>query len=156
MVSSRCRRKSPPDTSCWAMTGLSWSSESDSRFHVMSEPSPRRAKRSLGQNFLVDPNLQRKIVAALGATPNDEVVEVGPGRGALTHHLIGTVGRLVLIELDNELAAHWTAEAADRDDVHVVHGDVLEQPVWDHLGGSWGHLGPFGGSNFAKTSSFTV
>jgi len=79
----------------------------------MSEPSPRRAKRSLGQNFLVDPNLQRKIVAALGATPNDEVVEVGPGRGALTHHLIGTVGRLVLIELDNELAAHWTAEAAD-------------------------------------------
>ena len=43
----------------------------------MSEPSPRRAKRSLGQNFLVDPNLQRKIVAALGATPNDEVVEVG-------------------------------------------------------------------------------
>jgi|AP59_1055472.scaffolds.fasta_scaffold03249_2 16S rRNA (adenine1518-N6/adenine1519-N6)-dimethyltransferase len=99
----------------------------------MSEPSPRRAKRSLGQNFLVDPNLQRKIVAALGATPNDEVVEVGPGRGALTHHLIGTVGRLVLIELDNELAAHWTAEAADRNDVHVVHGDVLEQPVWDHV-----------------------
>ncbi len=99
----------------------------------MSEPSGQRAKRSLGQNFLVDPNLQRKIVAALGATPNDEVVEVGPGRGALTRHLIGTVGRLVLIEVDDELAARWTAEVAGRDDVRVVHGDVLEAPFWDHV-----------------------
>jgi len=96
--------------------------------------SPRqRAKRWLGQNFLIDPNLQRKTVAALGAEPTDEVVEVGPGRGALTHHLIGTVDRLVLIELDNEMAAWWTAEVADRDDVRVVHGDVLEEPFWEHV-----------------------
>ena len=99
----------------------------------MSEPSRQRAKRSLGQNFLVDPNLQRKIVAALGAGPTDEVVEVGPGRGALTHHLIGTVRRLVLIELDNELAAWWTAEVKGRDDVHVVHGDVLAESFWQHI-----------------------
>ena len=99
----------------------------------MSEPSRRRAKPSLGQNFLVDPNVQRKIVAALGAKPSDEVVEIGPGRGALTHHLIGTVDRLVLIELDNEMAAWWTAEVADRDDVRVVHGDVLEEPFWEHV-----------------------
>lgn len=99
----------------------------------MSEPSHRRAKRSLGQNFLVDPNLQKKIVAALGATPSDEVVEIGPGRGALTRHLIGAVGRLVLVELDDELAASWTAEVEDRDDVMVVHGDVLEEAFWDHV-----------------------
>jgi 16S rRNA (adenine1518-N6/adenine1519-N6)-dimethyltransferase len=99
----------------------------------MSGPSRQRAKRSLGQNFLIDPNLQRKIVAALGAEPTDEVVEVGPGRGALTQHLIGTVQRLVLIELDNELSALWTAEVAGRDDVCVVHGDVLEQPFWQHV-----------------------
>jgi 16S rRNA (adenine1518-N6/adenine1519-N6)-dimethyltransferase len=99
----------------------------------MSGPSPARPKRSLGQNFLVDPNLQRKIVSALGAKSTDEVVEIGPGRGALTHHLMGTVGRLVLVELDNELAAWWTAEAAGRDEVQVVHGDVLEQPFWQHV-----------------------
>ncbi|MBW3537295.1 MAG: ribosomal RNA small subunit methyltransferase A, partial [Actinobacteria bacterium] len=39
-----------------------------------------RPKRSLGQNFLVDPNIQRKIVDALGAGPDDEVLEIGPGR----------------------------------------------------------------------------
>ncbi|HIF21958.1 MAG TPA: ribosomal RNA small subunit methyltransferase A, partial [Gemmatimonadetes bacterium] len=50
-----------------------------------------------------------------------------------THHLIGTVQRLILIELDNELAASWTAEVAERDDVCVVHGDVLGQPFWQHV-----------------------
>ncbi|MGD8320327.1 MAG: rRNA adenine N-6-methyltransferase family protein, partial [Gemmatimonadota bacterium] len=52
----------------------------------MTERRGHRAKRSLGQNFLVDPNLQRKIVDAVGAGPDDEVLEIGPGRGALTTH----------------------------------------------------------------------
>ena len=99
----------------------------------MSGRSPQRAKRSLGQNFLVDRNLQRKIVAALAAGPRDEVVEVGPGRGALTQHLLGTVRRLVLIELDNDMAARWTAETELREDVRVVHGDVLREPFWQHV-----------------------
>lgn len=87
---------------------------------------PRPAKRSLGQNFLVDENLQRKIVAALGAGPADEVLEIGPGRGALTRHLVGTVRRLIAVELDDELAAALTQEFADRADVRIVHADVLE------------------------------
>ena len=85
-----------------------------------------RAKRSLGQNFLVDPNLQRKIVAALEATANDEVIEIGPGRGALTAHLAGSVRRLVLVELDDDLARASAEEYAGRRDVEVVHRDVLE------------------------------
>ncbi|MGE0160106.1 MAG: 16S rRNA (adenine(1518)-N(6)/adenine(1519)-N(6))-dimethyltransferase RsmA [Gemmatimonadales bacterium] len=92
----------------------------------MSQHAPRRAKRSLGQNFLVDANLQRKIVAALGAGPDDEVLEVGPGRGALTRHLAGRVRRLVLVELDDALAAELAAEYAGRTDVEVVHRDVLD------------------------------
>jgi 16S rRNA (adenine1518-N6/adenine1519-N6)-dimethyltransferase len=75
---------------------------------------------------LVDPNLQRKIVGAVGAGPEDEVLEIGPGRGALTRHLVGTVRRLVLVELDDDLAEKWRREYADRDDVVVVHGDVLQ------------------------------
>jgi 16S rRNA (adenine1518-N6/adenine1519-N6)-dimethyltransferase len=84
-----------------------------------------RAKRSLGQNFLVDPNLQRKIVDAVGAGADDEVLEIGPGRGALTRHLAGSVGRLVLVELDDRLAGDLSTAYAGRDDVAVVHGDVL-------------------------------
>lgn len=92
----------------------------------MSARSSGRAKRSLGQNFLVDPNLQKKIVAALGAGPEDEVLEIGPGRGALTRHLAGAVRRLVLVELDDALAEGLAADYRDRSDVVVVHRDVLD------------------------------
>ncbi|HEX6588905.1 MAG TPA: 16S rRNA (adenine(1518)-N(6)/adenine(1519)-N(6))-dimethyltransferase RsmA [Longimicrobiales bacterium] len=88
-----------------------------------------RAKRSLGQNFLVDPNAQRRIVESLEAGPDDEVVEIGPGRGALTQHLVGTVRRLVLVELDNELAPALARTYAGRDDVVVVHRDVLDTDI---------------------------
>ena len=60
-----------------------------------------RAKKSLGQNFLVDANIQRKIVDALPCSSTDSVLEIGPGHGALTRHLVGRVGRLVLVELDD-------------------------------------------------------
>jgi 16S rRNA (adenine1518-N6/adenine1519-N6)-dimethyltransferase len=92
----------------------------------VSARAPRPAKRSLGQNFLVDPNIQRKIVAALGAQPADEVLEIGPGRGALTRHLAGRVRRLVLVELDDDLAQALADEYEGRADVSVVHADVLE------------------------------
>jgi 16S rRNA (adenine1518-N6/adenine1519-N6)-dimethyltransferase len=94
---------------------------------VTSGAAPHgRPKRSLGQNFLVDPNLQRKIVAALGAGPDDEVLEIGPGRGALTRHLVGRVRRLVLVELDDALAESLETELGSRPDVEVVHADILD------------------------------
>lgn len=88
-----------------------------------------RAKRSLGQNFLVDPNLQRKIVQAIDPGPHDEVLEIGPGQGALTRHLAGRVRRLVLVELDDRLADGLAREYAGRDDVVVVHRDFLDVPL---------------------------
>lgn len=88
-----------------------------------------RAKRSLGQNFLVDPNLQRKIVDALEPGPGDEVLEIGPGVGALTRHLAGRVRRLVLVELDNDLAARLRDEFAGDPSVEVLNEDVLEVPL---------------------------
>jgi 16S rRNA (adenine1518-N6/adenine1519-N6)-dimethyltransferase len=92
----------------------------------VSARAPRPAKRSLGQNFLVDPNIQKKIVAALGVGLADEVLEIGPGRGALTRHLAGRVRRLVLVELDDDLARALAEEYEGRADVAVVHADVLE------------------------------
>jgi 16S rRNA (adenine1518-N6/adenine1519-N6)-dimethyltransferase len=85
-----------------------------------------RPKRSLGQNFLVDPNIQRKIVDAVDPGPDDVVVEIGPGTGALTRSLAERAGRLVAIELDDRLAAALAQEFADSASVTVLHRSVLD------------------------------
>jgi len=85
-----------------------------------------RAKRSLGQNFLVDPNIQRRIVAALDPRPNDTVLEIGPGTGALTRHLAGQVERLIAVELDDALAAALQRELGDTPGVEIVHANAME------------------------------
>lgn len=85
-----------------------------------------RAKRSLSQNFLVDHNIRRKIVAELGAGPDDVVLEVGPGHGELTELLLGEVARLVLVEKDDRLASELAHRFLDREEVLVVQGDALE------------------------------
>jgi 16S rRNA (adenine1518-N6/adenine1519-N6)-dimethyltransferase len=84
-----------------------------------------RAKKSLGQNFLTDPNIQRRIVAALDLQTDDTVVEIGPGLGALTRHMLGNVKRLVAIELDDDLAARLQSELGDRTDFQLVHQNAL-------------------------------
>ncbi|MFQ5889074.1 MAG: 16S rRNA (adenine(1518)-N(6)/adenine(1519)-N(6))-dimethyltransferase RsmA [Gemmatimonadota bacterium] len=85
-----------------------------------------RPKRSLSQNFLVDPNLRRKLVASLQAASGDTVVEVGAGHGELSEELVGRVARLVLVEKDDALAAELRERWGDRPDVWVVLGDALE------------------------------
>jgi 16S rRNA (adenine1518-N6/adenine1519-N6)-dimethyltransferase len=88
--------------------------------------SAHRAKKSLGQNFLIDVNQQRRIVDALDPAPNDTVIEIGPGHGALTQHLTDRVARLLLIELDRDLAPALAQEFADRAHITVVQADVLD------------------------------
>jgi len=90
-----------------------------------------RARRSLGQNFLVDPNLQRRIVEALEPSEHDEVLEIGPGLGALTRHLAPLVGRLILSELDRDLAARLRAEYAGDPRVELIEGDFLKLRLED-------------------------
>ncbi len=96
----------------------------------------RRPKRSLGQNFLVDPNLQRKIAGAAKAGEGDPVLEIGPGRGALTEHLVERGVRLTVVELDDEMAAVLAARYEEEPRVKVVHGDVLSLDL-AALGGDW-------------------
>ena len=87
--------------------------------------SRHRPKRSLGQNFLVDGNLQRKIVAALDVQPGDEVLEIGPGRGALTRHLAGRCRGLFLVEVDRDLAGSLEEELGNTPGVRVLNQDIL-------------------------------
>ncbi|GMR12915.1 MAG: 16S rRNA (adenine(1518)-N(6)/adenine(1519)-N(6)) -dimethyltransferase RsmA [Gemmatimonadota bacterium] len=84
-----------------------------------------KPKRSLGQNFLIDQNLQRKIIGSLGDPSEQPLVEIGPGKGALTQHLVGLTDRLVLIELDDELVEDLRTRHGDRPGVEIVHRDVL-------------------------------
>jgi len=56
-------------------------------------------------------------------------VEIGPGRGALTRHLVGRVRHLVLVELDDDLASELASTYGGRGDASVVHGDILEHPL---------------------------
>ncbi|UCC74528.1 MAG: ribosomal RNA small subunit methyltransferase A [Gemmatimonadota bacterium] len=93
-----------------------------------------KAKKSLSQNFLIDPKLQRKIVWAIDPTPEDRVLEIGPGKGALTRHLASCVGHLTLVELDDKLAAELQEEYGCREDVVVIHGDALELSVAEIAG----------------------
>lgn len=90
-----------------------------------------RPKKSLGQNFLVDGNLQRKIVEAVRPEPDDHVLEIGPGRGALTRHLVGRVRRLTLVELDRDLASALSEEFGRLGGVRVVQDDILDVALAD-------------------------
>lgn len=79
--------------------------------------------KQLGQNFLIDPNMARWIVAQLEVGADDAVVEVGPGTGALSEHLVGKVRRLILIEFDARLAASLAERFAGESTVEVHHAD---------------------------------
>ena len=73
----------------------------------------------------MDPGLQRKIAGAVPAAAGDPVVEIGPGRGALTRHLVERSLRLTLVELDDDLCAELESRYAGNANVEVVHGDVM-------------------------------
>jgi 16S rRNA (adenine1518-N6/adenine1519-N6)-dimethyltransferase len=86
-----------------------------------------RPSKMLGQNFLLDPNLARAIVAGLDPGSGDHLVEVGPGMGALTTHIIDSPARhITLIERDHRLAAELTVRYAEQiasGRLDVIQGD---------------------------------
>ena len=85
-----------------------------------------KPKKSLGQNFLVDSRVAKKIISAADISSDDTVLEIGPGRGALTRHLAETCKRLVAIELDSELASELQARFSNNPGVEIIHGDARD------------------------------
>jgi 16S rRNA (adenine1518-N6/adenine1519-N6)-dimethyltransferase len=81
--------------------------------------------RPLGQNFLVDTSVRDAIVEASGVGAGDLVIEIGPGRGALTRVLAKRAGAVVAVEVDSELVACLERELADFSHVHIIHADIL-------------------------------
>jgi 16S rRNA (adenine1518-N6/adenine1519-N6)-dimethyltransferase len=87
------------------------------------------ARRSLGQNFLVDPRRAEKLVALAGVAPGDAVLEIGTGLGILTRALAARGARVTTIEVDPGLLRALRAEALLPDGVRLVEGDALAQDL---------------------------
>ncbi|KRL01801.1 16S rRNA (adenine(1518)-N(6)/adenine(1519)-N(6))-dimethyltransferase RsmA [Liquorilactobacillus capillatus] len=83
-------------------------------------------KKSLGQNFLTDTNILRKIVAAAEVTTADDVIEIGPGIGALTEQLAKKAHRVLALELDERLIPVLAETLAPYPNVQVIRQDVLK------------------------------
>ena len=91
----------------------------------MPKVASRAEKPKLGQHFLSDASASVNIVEALGDISQETVLEIGPGRGALTSLLARTARRLIAIELDRVLAAQLRMKFALAENVEVIEGDVL-------------------------------
>ena len=85
-----------------------------------------RARKGLGQHFLIDRGVLDLATAVAELTTDDLVIEVGPGLGVLTRELARRVGWLFAIELDSKLATILQNDLASFDNVRVINGDILE------------------------------
>lgn len=86
-------------------------------------------KKSLGQNFLIDPNILRNIVSHANLTENSGAIEVGPGIGALTEHLARNAQKVVSFEIDQRLLPVLEDTLSPYDNVKIVHSDILKANV---------------------------
>lgn len=85
-----------------------------------------RARKSLGQHFLIDQGVLEKVASAAELAADDVVIEVGPGLGVLTRELVRWVGRVVAVELDKRLVSILNQTLASFDNVTLVNGDILK------------------------------
>lgn len=86
-------------------------------------------KKSLGQNFLIDPNILRNIVSHAHLTSESGAIEVGPGIGALTEHLARAAKKVVSFEIDQRLLPVLEDTLSPYDNIKVVHSDILKADV---------------------------
>ncbi len=86
-------------------------------------------KKTLGQHFLRDRNIALKIIGIFDPAPTDHVLEIGPGTGALTSHLAGACGRLILVEKDSRLAGLLRRTYGTAMQVSVIEADFLKSDL---------------------------
>ena len=85
-----------------------------------------RPRKRFGQHFLHDQNVIKKILLAISPKPEDCIVEIGPGLGAITLPLLKCCGTLIAIELDRDVIPRLQASAAQQGALHVIQGDALK------------------------------
>lgn len=87
------------------------------------------AKKSLGQNFIIEPTVISRILQATGCDKQDLVLEVGPGLGSLTQALAEQAGRLLALEIDQSLLEPLNESFAACQNVHIHHADALAADI---------------------------
>ena len=92
-----------------------------------------RPSKVLGQNFLIDSNILKILVATADLQPGDAVIEIGPGLGVLTECLARDAGRVVAIEKDHRLAAHLREYFRGTRGLELIEADALEVDLNKHL-----------------------
>lgn len=85
-----------------------------------------KAKKSLGQNFLKDQKILSKIVEAGELTESDTVLEIGPGKAALTAELLKNAGKVIAVELDDRLIDPLRKQFGKNPKFELIHGDALK------------------------------
>lgn len=88
-----------------------------------------RPKKSLGQHFLVDANIARKMLALLEPREEDCIVEIGPGKGFLTQFFLDSGARVYGVELDDRLAAFLAEKFANAPSFTLIHADFRTVPL---------------------------
>ena len=84
-----------------------------------------KARKSLGQNFLVNEAVRDNIIEAAGLSAGDTVIEVGPGLGVLTEKLASRAGRVIAVELDDSLAERLANRLVRFSNIHIINADIL-------------------------------
>ncbi len=90
-----------------------------------------KAKKSLGQNFLIDNNVINKIIDEVSACEDDLIIEIGPGRGALTSKLKNKGCNVIAYELDRDLSN--ILSKLEDEKLHVIYGDFLKSNINDDI-----------------------
>lgn len=90
-----------------------------------------KAKKSLGQNFLKDENILKKISESVTTKDNDLIIEIGPGKGALTKHLIKKNSYLVCYEIDTRMKD--ILKAFENDKTKIIYQDILESNITEDI-----------------------
>ena len=85
-----------------------------------------RARKRFGQHFLHDQNVIESILRAINPQPGENLIEIGPGQGALTYPLLQRCDKLIAIELDRDLVPLLARQAARFGELEIINTDILE------------------------------
>jgi 16S rRNA (adenine1518-N6/adenine1519-N6)-dimethyltransferase len=99
-----------------------------------------RLTKTLGQNFLTDINIIRKIVETGDVTPSDLVIEIGPGIGSMTAEIARSAGKVVAIEIDKHLIPAITENMQEFNNFELVNADVMKADLNNLVSGWTGPL----------------
>jgi len=99
---------------------------SSSNNHSVEKNSDHKARKRFGQNFLHDQNIIDKIIRAVNPKSSQNVIEIGPGQGALTYPLLQTLGQLNAVEIDRDLIKILNQQSTQYGELTIHEGDALK------------------------------